>query len=94
MESNATDDVIVLGGRKSRENDCFEQSEPKGNFLNQFFNNLLDRTRIIENKNENKLIRSLSLSEVIEIVNEFERPKRIVINLKLDADDCVLLKGK
>ena len=48
MESNATNDVVALGGRKSRDNDCFEESEPKGNFLNQFFNGILDHSSIIE----------------------------------------------
>ena len=94
MESNATDDVVVLEGRKSREKDCFEESGKKVNFLNQFFNGILDRSHNIENKNENGLIRSLGLSEMIEIVNEYERPKRIVINLNLSAEDCISLKGK
>ena len=93
MESNATDDVVVLGGRTSRDKDCFEESEPKGNFLNQFLNGILDHSPIIENKNEKKLIRGLNLAETIEVVVEFESPKRIIINLNLNAEDCISLKG-
>ena len=94
MESNATDDVVVLEGRKSREKDCFEESAKKENFLNQFFSGILDRSHNMKYKNENGLIRSLSLSDMIEIVSEYERPKRIVINLNLNAEDCISLKGK